>query len=93
VRSGRWSTETAAQLSGRGGEGPDGELTNRDLAVTPSRSPNLNARADHAERNHQGLGKVIPFPFPSPDAVSPVGRVERRQRLGGVLSFYERRAA
>ncbi len=45
----------------------------------------------HAERNHQGLGNVIPFP--SRDSVSPVGRIGRRQRLGGVLSFYERNAA
>jgi len=45
----------------------------------------------HAERNHQGLGNVIPFP--SPDSVSAVGRIGRRERLGGVLSFYERNAA
>ena len=45
----------------------------------------------HVERNHQGLGNVIPFP--SPDSVTAVGRVERRQRLGGVLNFYERKAA
>jgi transposase InsO family protein len=45
----------------------------------------------HAERNHQGLGNVIPFP--SRDVASPVGRFGRRERLGGVLSFYERNAA
>jgi putative transposase len=45
----------------------------------------------HAERNHQGLGNVIPFP--SRDWVSPLGRIGRRERLGGVLSFYERNAA
>ena len=45
----------------------------------------------HAERNHQGLGNVVPFP--SPDSVAAVGRVERRQRLGGLLNFYERKAA
>jgi putative transposase len=45
----------------------------------------------HAERNHQGLGNVIPSP--SPDSVTAVGRFGRRQRLGGVLSFYERIAA
>ena len=45
----------------------------------------------HAERNHQGLGNVIPFP--SRDSASPVGRIDRRERLGGVLSFYERSAA
>jgi transposase InsO family protein len=45
----------------------------------------------HAERNHQGLRNVIPFP--SPDSALPGGRVGRRERLGGVLSFYERNAA
>jgi hypothetical protein len=45
----------------------------------------------HAERNHQGLGNVIPFP--SPDSASPVGRIGRRERLGGVVSFYMRNAA
>jgi hypothetical protein len=48
----------------------------------------------HAERNHQGLGNVIPFP--SRDSASPVGRIDRidrRERLGGVLSLYERNAA
>jgi len=44
----------------------------------------------HAERNHQGLGNVIPFP--SRDSASPVGRIERRQRLGGLLNFYGRKA-
>ena len=45
----------------------------------------------HAERNHQGLGNVIPFP--SRNAASPVGRIGRRERLGGILAFYERNAA
>ncbi|HTB77961.1 MAG TPA: hypothetical protein VK762_32170 [Polyangiaceae bacterium] len=45
----------------------------------------------HAERNHQGLGNVIPFP--SRASVSSVGRIRRRERLGGILSFYERDAA
>ena len=48
----------------------------------------------HAERNHQGLGNVIPFP--SRGSASPssrVGNIGRRERLGGVLSFYERNAA
>ena len=44
----------------------------------------------HAERNHQGLGNVIPFP--SRGSFNAVGRIERRQRLGG-LHFYERTAA
>jgi putative transposase len=45
----------------------------------------------HAERNHQGLGNVIPFPSPA----SPrTGRtISRRQRLGGILNFYACAAA
>jgi transposase InsO family protein len=45
----------------------------------------------HAERNHEGLDNVIPFP--ARRSLSDVGRVQRRQRLGGLLSFYERSAA
>jgi hypothetical protein len=33
----------------------------------------------HAERNHQSLGNVVPFP--SPNSVIAVGRVGQRQRL------------
>jgi len=33
------------------------------------------------------------IPFPSPDSASPIGRIGRRERLGGVLSFYERNVA
>jgi putative transposase len=44
----------------------------------------------HSERNHQGLDNVIPFP----SAVTPPdGRICRRERLGGLLNFYERQAA
>ena len=45
----------------------------------------------HVERNHQGLDNVIPFPA----RASPVvrGRVRVRQRLGGILKFYGRKAA
>ena len=44
----------------------------------------------HTERNHQGLGNVIPFP----SAAAPQdGRIGRRERLGGLLNFYERKAA
>jgi putative transposase len=44
----------------------------------------------HSERNHQGLGNAIPFPS---TATSPNGRVCRRERLGGLLNFYARKAA
>ena len=45
----------------------------------------------HSERNHQGLGNVIPFPCPAP--VTAIGRIRRRERLGGLLAFYDRMAA
>ena len=45
----------------------------------------------HAERNHQGLGNMLIDGAPSP--VNTNGRVERRERLGGLLHFYTRAAA
>jgi putative transposase len=45
----------------------------------------------HTERNHQGLGNLIPFPSAASPAVG--GRVRRRARLGGLLNFCERKAA
>ncbi len=45
----------------------------------------------HAERNHQGLGNAIIVPAPSPPRCS--GAVRCRQRLGGMLRYYHRRAA
>ena len=45
----------------------------------------------HVERNHQGLdNRLIEEP---PDAVDMNSAVERHERLGGVLNYYERRAA
>ncbi|MDP9034484.1 MAG: integrase core domain-containing protein [Myxococcota bacterium] len=45
----------------------------------------------HSERNHHGLGNVIPFPAPgTPDESAPI---HCRERLGGLLNFYERKAA
>ena len=45
----------------------------------------------HAERNHQGLANVIPFP----DARVGwrEGPLVKAERLGGLLNFYHRRAA
>src|SRR5580658_8800046 len=45
----------------------------------------------HCERNHQGLAHVIPFP--SRHSSSTSGRICGRERLGGLLKFYERKAA
>jgi transposase InsO family protein len=45
----------------------------------------------HAERHHQGLdGKLIE---PRAEDLGGEGEVQRRQRLGGMLSFYYREAA
>jgi transposase InsO family protein len=46
----------------------------------------------HRERNRQGLNNVIPFP--SGGTFAPGGFIRRRERLlGGLLNFYERKAA
>ena len=45
----------------------------------------------HAERNQQGLGNELIQCAPSPANTN--GRVSRRKRLGGLLSFYTREAA
>jgi len=42
-----------------------------------------------AERNHQGIGNVIPFPD---DRLGQTGSIGRAERLGGLLSFYHRAA-
>jgi hypothetical protein len=46
----------------------------------------------HHERNHQGKGKVILFPSVSQDTVHE-GPIRCRERLGGLLKYYEREAA
>ena len=46
----------------------------------------------HAERPHQGKGNVILFPGPRPDGAAD-GDIECRERLGGTLKYYERKAA
>jgi len=42
----------------------------------------------HGERNHQGLGNVLLRG--SPDSANENGRAQRRERLGGLLNFYNR---
>jgi len=44
----------------------------------------------HRERHHQGLGNQLIEPLPDP---SDVGRIQRRERLGGLLKYYYRQAA
>jgi putative transposase len=46
---------------------------------------------NHAERNHQGLDNVIPFPAPRLEPLA--GRLVKAERLGGLLKFYHRQAA
>ena len=46
---------------------------------------------DHSERNHQGLAnKLI---SPQLGNLGTIGKVQRRQRLGGMLNYYYYRAA
>ena len=45
----------------------------------------------HGERNHQGLGNRLISPEPGHLGTS--GKVQRRQRLGGMLNYYYRAAA
>jgi hypothetical protein len=45
----------------------------------------------HVERNHQGLDDVTLFPSSAPQWSN--GPIARRERLGGLLTFYERKAA
>jgi transposase InsO family protein len=44
----------------------------------------------HGERNHHGIGNELIDTAP---VRSPGGRIRRRQRIGGVLSYYYRSAA
>jgi putative transposase len=46
----------------------------------------------HHARNHQGKGNVLLFPSSSPDRESQ-GPIQCRERLGGLLKYYEREAA
>jgi putative transposase len=47
---------------------------------------------DHQERNHQGKGNTLLVPPPRP-AGTAHGPIQRRERLGGLLKYYERKAA
>jgi hypothetical protein len=45
----------------------------------------------HVERNHQGLGNRLITP--EAETLVSKGEIERRERLGGLLNRYYRRAA
>jgi len=44
----------------------------------------------HLERNHQGLQNRLIIPMKA--TVDREGRIERRERLGGLLNYYYRAA-
>jgi hypothetical protein len=46
----------------------------------------------HHERNHQGKGNVVLFPTIRQDTARQ-GSMQCRERLGGLLKYYEREAA
>ena len=47
----------------------------------------------HRERNHQGLDNRLIEPEPNLEKTAQTGRVQRRERLGGMLNYYYRAAA
>jgi putative transposase len=47
----------------------------------------------HGERNHQGVRNRLLTPDQSMRSANSNAPVERRERLGGLLNFYYRRAA
>src|SRR5262245_41136757 len=46
----------------------------------------------HQERNHQGKGNLLLVPPPRPEGEAD-GPIQCRERLGGLLKYYERRVA
>ena len=47
----------------------------------------------HGERNHQGKDNLLLFPSPTLPLNRKQGKVRCRERLGGLLKYYEREAA
>src|SRR4029077_7763247 len=47
----------------------------------------------HEERNHQGKDNVLLFPLPTQAVRGEQEKVRCRERLGGLLKYYERKAA
>lgn len=47
----------------------------------------------HQERNHQGKDNLLLFPSPTLPLNRKQGKVRCRERLGGLLKYYEREAA
>ncbi len=47
----------------------------------------------HSERNHQGKGNQLLFPPPRGPTKRARGAVRCKERLGGLLKYYERQVA
>nr|MBA3913105.1 transposase [Terriglobales bacterium] len=47
----------------------------------------------HGERNHQGKGNKLLLPLPRGPARRQRGAIQCKERLGGLLKYYERLAA
>jgi putative transposase len=47
----------------------------------------------HEERNHQGKDNLLLFPLRTPAVPGKQEQVRCRERLGGLLKYYERKAA
>ena len=47
----------------------------------------------HAERNHQGKDNLLLLPSPTLPLNRKQGKVRCRERLGGLLKYYQREAA
>jgi putative transposase len=47
----------------------------------------------HHERNHQGKDNLLLFPSPVQPLSRKLGKLRCRERLGGLLKYYEREAA
>ena len=79
-----------------------GDLPNsspRNGCVFPARERTCRAvRADyeahyHEERNHQGKDNILLFLLPTQAVRGEQEKVRCRERLGGLLKYYERKAA
>jgi choline dehydrogenase-like flavoprotein len=78
------------------GAGTSGSVVAARLASDPETTvPVLEAggtdETDHSERNHQGLDNALICP--EPGHAGAEGEVHRRERLGGLLNYYYRKAA
>ena len=56
-----------------------------------TRALDMYVQHHQQERNHQGRENLILFPSPGDRVGAPDGEIVRRERLGGLLSFYHRR--